>query len=106
MEPLLTAIAGGLLVGLAYCLLKVRVHEPSVFALVGVAVMFLGQITAYFYPFGVGLLLGLMYDTFEAEWYGSAIADSARPSYRLRLIVKNAIVKSAWSPGSPFDDRR
>jgi hypothetical protein len=68
--------------------------------------MFLGQITAYFYPFGVGLLLGLMYDTFEAEWYGSAIADSARPSYRLRLILKNAIVKSAWSPGPPFDDRR
>jgi xanthosine utilization system XapX-like protein len=28
MEPLLTAIAAGLLVGLVYCLVTVRVHEP------------------------------------------------------------------------------
>jgi XapX domain-containing protein len=92
MELLLTAIAAGLLVGLVYCLVKVRVREPSVFALIGVAVMLLGQVTAYVYPFGVGLLLGLVYDTFEEEWYGSVIADSARASYRLRLFLKNAIV--------------
>jgi len=92
MELLLTAIAAGLLVGFVYCLVKVRVREPSVFAGIGVAVMLLGQITAYVYPFGVGLLLGLVYDTFEEEWYGSAIADSARASYRLRLFLSNAIV--------------
>jgi len=51
--------------------------------------MLFGQITAYVYPFGVGLLLGLAYDTFEEDWYGSAIADSARASYRLRLFLKN-----------------
>jgi XapX domain-containing protein len=87
----LTAIAAGLLVGFVYCLVKVRVHEPSVFARIGIAVMLLGQITAYAYPFGVGLLLGLAYDTFEEEWYGSAIADSARASRRLRLFLKTAI---------------
>jgi XapX domain-containing protein len=92
MELLLTAIAAGLLVGFVYCLVKVRVREPSVFARIGVAVMLLGQITAYVYPFGVGLLLGLVYDTFEEEWYGSAIADSARASYRLRLFLSSAIV--------------
>ncbi len=91
MELLLTAIAAGLLVGFIYCLVKVRVHEPSVFARIGVAVMLLGPITAYVYPFGVGLVLGLVYDTFEEEWYGSAIADSARPSYSLRLFLKTAI---------------
>ena len=107
MELLLTAIAAGLLVGLVYCLVKVRVREPSVFALIGVAVMLLGQVTAYVYPFGVGLLLGLVYDTFEEEWYGSAIADSARASYRLRLFLKNAIVgcvsRCLWS--GRFADR-
>ena len=46
MELVLTAIAAGLLVGLVYCLVKVRVREPSVFARIGVAVMLLGQITA------------------------------------------------------------
>jgi XapX domain-containing protein len=89
---LLTAIAAGLLVGLVYCLVKVRAREPSVFALIGLAVMLLGQITAYVFPFGVGLLLGLAYDSFEQEWYGSAIAGSARASYRLRLFLKNAVV--------------
>ena len=107
MELVLTAIATGLLVGLVYCLVKVRVREPSVFALIGVAVMLLGQVTAYVYPFGVGLLLGLVYDTFEEEWYGSAIADSARASYRLRLFLKNAIVgcvsRCLWS--GRFADR-
>ena len=107
MELLLSAIAAGLLVGLVYCLVKVRVREPSVFALIGVAVMLLGQITAYVYPFGVGLLLGLVYDTFEEECYGSAIADSARASYRLRLFLKNAIVgcvsRCLWS--GRFADR-
>jgi len=107
MELLLTAIAAGLLVGFVYCLVKVRVREPSVFARIGVAVMLLGQITAYVYPFGVGLLLGLVYDTFEEEWYGSAIADSARASYRLRLFLKNAIVgcvsRCLWS--GRFADR-
>ena len=78
--------------GLAYCLVKVRVREPIVFAEIGLAVMLLGQITAYMYPFGVGLLLGLVYDTFEEEWYGSAIADSARASYRLRLFLNDSIV--------------
>ncbi len=92
MELLLTTIAAGLLVGFVYCLVKVRVREPSVFAGIGVAVMLLGQITAYVYPFGVGLLLGLAYDTFEEEWYGSTIADNARASYRLRLFLRNAIV--------------
>jgi len=107
MELLLTAIAAGLLVGLAYCLVKVLVRGPSVFALIGVVVMLLGQITAYVYPFGVGLLLGLVYDTFEEEWYGSAIADSARASYRLRLFLKNAtagcVSRCLWS--GRFADR-
>jgi XapX domain-containing protein len=103
----LTAIAAGLLVGLVYCLVKVRVREPSVFALIGLAVMLLGQITAYLYPFGIGLLLGLAYDSFEEEWYGSAIADSARGSYRLRLFLKNSVVgwvsRCLWS--GDFADR-
>jgi XapX domain-containing protein len=101
MELLLVAIAAGLLVGFVYCLVKVRVPEPSVFAGIGLAVILLGQITAYMYPFGVGLLLGLVYDTFEEDWYGSAIADSARASYRLRLFLKTAVtvqsVTSAWA---------
>jgi len=106
MELLLTAIAAGLLVGFVYCLVKVRVREPSVFAGIGVAVMLLGQITAYVYPFGVGLLLGLVYDTFEEEWYGSAIADSARASYRLRLFLRTAMAGcvSGWWSGR-FADR-
>jgi xanthosine utilization system XapX-like protein len=101
MELLLTAIAAGLLMGLVYSLVTARVREPSVFALIGVAVMLFGQITAYVYPFGVGLLLGLVYDAFEEEWYGSAIAANARASYRLRLFLKNAIVgcvsRCLWS---------
>ena len=106
MELLLTAIAAGLLVGFVYCLVKVQVREPSVFARIGVAVMLLGQITAYVYPFGVGLLLGLVYDTFEEEWYGSAIADSARASYRLRLFLRTAMAGcvSGWWSGR-FADR-
>jgi len=108
IELLLTAIAAGLLVGLVYCLVQVRVREPRVFALVGLAVMLFGQFTAYLYPFGVGLLLGLAYDTFEEEWYGSAIADSARASSRLRLFLKNSIVgwvsRCLWS--GRFADRR
>jgi len=106
IELLLTAIAAGLLVGFVYCLVKVRVREPSVFARIGVAVMLLGQITAYVYPFGVGLLLGLAYDTFEEEWYGSAIADSARASYRLRLFLRTAMAGcvSGWWSGR-FADR-
>jgi len=106
MELLLTAIAAGLLVGFIYCLVKVRVHEPSVFARIGVAVMLLGPITAYVYPFGVGLVLGLVYDTFEEEWYGSAIADSARASYRLRLFLRTAMAGcvSGWWSGR-FADR-
>ena len=101
MGLLLTAIAAGLLVGFVYCLVKVRVCEPSVFAGIGLAVTLLGPITPYVYPFGVGLLLGLAYDTFEEEWYGSAIADSARASYRLRLFLKPAIAgcvsRCPWS---------
>jgi len=106
MELLLTAIAAGLLVGFVYCQVKVRVRELSVFAGIGVAVMLLGQITAYVYPFGVGLLLGLVYDTFEEEWYGSAIADSARASYRLRLFLRTAMAGcvSGWWSGR-FADR-
>jgi hypothetical protein len=61
-----------------------------VFALVGLAGMLLGH-TAHSYPFGVGLLCGLAYDTSEEEWYGSAIADSARASYRVRLFLKNSV---------------
>jgi xanthosine utilization system XapX-like protein len=91
MELLLAAIAAGLLVGLVYCLCTVQVLEPSGFALIGVTVMLLGQIAVYVYPFGVGLLLGLAYDIFEGELYGSAIADSARASYRLRLFLRTAI---------------
>jgi XapX domain-containing protein len=97
----MTAIAAGLLGGFVYRLVKVRVREPSVFALIGVAVMLLGQITAYVIPFGAGLLLGLVYDTFEEEWYGSAIADSARASDRIRLFLNNALVgcvgRCLWS---------
>jgi xanthosine utilization system XapX-like protein len=91
MELLLTAIVAGLLVGLVYCLIKVRMTEP-VLALIALAVMLLGQVTASLYPFGVGLLLGLAYDSFEKEWYGPATADSARASYRLRLFLKHSIV--------------
>ena len=91
MELLLAAIATGLIAGLIYSLVKVRVRDPGVFALIGVVVMLFGQITAYVYPFGVGLLLGLAYDTFEEDWYGSAIADSARAAYRLRLFLRTAI---------------
>jgi hypothetical protein len=90
MELLLTV--AGLLVGLVYCLVKGRVREPSVVALIGLAVMLLGQIAASLYPFGIGLLLGLAYDSFEEEWYGSPIAESARASYRLRLFLKRSIV--------------
>jgi xanthosine utilization system XapX-like protein len=100
MELLLTAIAAGLLVGLVYCLVKVRVREP-VLALIGLAVMLLGQLNAYVYPFGVGLLVGLAYDSFEEEWYGSAITDRARASYRLRLFLTNSVVgcvsRCRWS---------
>ena len=53
--------------------------------------MRLGQVTAYWYPFGVGVILGLSYDTFEEEWYGSTIADHARPSHRVRLFLKNFV---------------
>ena len=91
LELLLITIVAGLLVGLVYCLIKVRMPEP-VLALIALAVMLLGQVTASLYPFGVGLLLGLAYDSFEKEWYGSAIADSARASYRLRLFLKRSIV--------------
>jgi xanthosine utilization system XapX-like protein len=100
MELLLTTIVAGLLVGLVYCLIKVRMPEP-VLALIALAVMLLGQVTPSLYPFGIGLLLGLAYDSFEKEWYGSAIADSARASYRLRLFLKRSIVgwvsRCLWS---------
>jgi xanthosine utilization system XapX-like protein len=107
MEPSLTAIAAGLLIGLVYCLVNVRVREPGVFALIGLAVMLLGPVTAYLYPFGVGLLLGLAYDTFEEEWYGSAIADSARASYRVRLFLKNSVAGwvSRYRSGGGFGFR-
>jgi XapX domain-containing protein len=88
MELLVTAIGAGLLVGLVCCLVKVRVREPSVFALTSLAVILLGQISGYVYPFGLGLILGLAYDAFEEDWYGSAIVDSARASNRLRLFLK------------------
>jgi hypothetical protein len=101
MEVFLTAIVAGLLVGLVYCLVKVRVREPSLFALIGLAVILLGQIIACLYPFGIGLLLGLAYDSFEEEWYGSTIADSARRSYRLRLFLTKSLVgrvsRCLWS---------
>jgi XapX domain-containing protein len=110
-ELLLTAIAAGLLVGLVYSLVSVWVRDPRVIALTGVAVMLLGQATTYSYPFGVGLLLGLAYDTFEEEWYGSAIADSARASYRLRLFLNNSILGLAsraveWTLRGQTDIRR
>jgi hypothetical protein len=60
-----------------------------VFAVIGLAVMLLGQITTYVYPFGVGLLLGLAYETFEEEWYGTALAERARASSRLRQFLEN-----------------
>ncbi len=108
MEPSLTAIAAGLLIGLVYCLVNVRVREPGVFALIGLAVMLLGHVTAYLYPFGVGLLLGLAYDAFEEEWYGSAIADSARASYRVRLFLKTFVAGwvSRYRRGGGFGFRK
>jgi len=67
----LTAVAIGLVVGLAYSPGPRGALHASAFAQVGLVGMLLGQcITPYFYPFGVGLLLGLAYDTLEAEWYG------------------------------------
>jgi XapX domain-containing protein len=110
-ELLLASIAAGLLLDLVYCLVKVRVSGPSVFALVGVVVMLLGQITAYVLPFEVGLILGLAYDAFEEEWYGSALAESARASNRLRLFLKNSISQRLSSllgkdPSSPIGARR
>jgi hypothetical protein len=50
----------------------------------------LGQgTTPYVHPFGVGLLLGLAYDTLEDGWHGSAVARSARFSYHARLFLKS-----------------
>jgi xanthosine utilization system XapX-like protein len=93
MPLYLTAAAAGLLVGLAYILAQRGALEPSTLALVGLVVILLGQcITPYFSPFGVGLLLGLSYDTFEEDWYGSAVARSARCSYRARLFLKTLAV--------------
>ena len=40
---------------------------------------------------GLGLLLGLVYDTFEEEWYGATIADGARASHRVRLFLKTLL---------------
>ena len=106
MELLVTAIGAGLLVGLVCCLVKVRAREPSVFALTGLAVMLLGQISGYMYPFGVGLILGLAHDDFEEDWYGSAIADSARASNRLRLFLTKSISRRLSSLlGSVRDTR-
>jgi XapX domain-containing protein len=110
-ELLLASIAAGLLLGLVYCLVKVRVPGPIVFALVGVVVMLLGQITVYVLPFGVGLILGLAYDAFEEEWYGSGLAESAGASNRLRLFLKNSISQRLSSllgpdPSSPIGARR
>jgi len=94
MEPALTAILAGLLIGLVWRLVNVRVREPSAFALIGLVVMLFGHITAYSYPFGVWLLLGRAYVTFEEGWYGSGMSDSSCASYRVRLFVKNSVAGS------------
>ena len=75
MALCLTAVGVGLLVGLAHGMLAQRgALEPSTFALFGLVVILLGQgTTPFFYPFGVGLLLGLAYDRLEEEWYGSVM---------------------------------
>jgi xanthosine utilization system XapX-like protein len=106
MELLVTAIGAGLLVGLVCCLVKERVREPSAFALTGLAVILLGQISGYVYPFGLGLILGLAYDAFEEDWYGSAIVDSARASNRLRLFLKKSISQRLSSLLGSFRDTR
>jgi hypothetical protein len=94
----LTAAAVGLVVGLAYSLAQGGAPEPSSLALYSLVVILLGQgITPYFYPFGVGLLLGLAYDDLEDEWYGSTVGRSARRSYRARLFLKNTI--AVWAKG-------
>jgi len=91
MALCLTAVAVGLLVSLAYGLVQRGAREPSTFALSGLVVIVLGQgTTPYFYPFGVGLLLGLAYDMLEDEWCGAADDRTARFSYRARLFLKSA----------------
>jgi xanthosine utilization system XapX-like protein len=90
MALCLIAVAVGLFVGLAVSLAQGGALEPSTFALLGLVVILLGQgTTPYVHPFGVGLLLGLVYDTLEDGWYGSAVARSARFSYRARLFLKS-----------------
>ena len=87
MALCLIAAAVGLLVGFAYCLRR-RSVEPSTLALFGIVVVVLGQgTTPYFYPFGVGLLLGSASDALEDEWYGPAVARNARVSHRARLFL-------------------
>jgi len=83
MALCLAAAAMGLLVGCAYCLAQPRAPGTSTIPLLGLAVIFLGEtITPYFHPFAAGLLLGLVYDTMEDEWYGPAVARSVRRSFR------------------------
>jgi xanthosine utilization system XapX-like protein len=90
MELCLTAVAVGLLFGLTYSLVGSGAIEASTIALVGLVVMVSGQMTSpYLYPFGVGLLLGLSYDTLENEWYGPTVSRHTRASYRARLLVRD-----------------
>jgi hypothetical protein len=99
MALCLTAVAVGLFVGLAFSLARGRALEPSTLALLGLVVILLGQgTTPYAHPFGVGLLLGLAYDTLEDGWYGSAVARSARFSHRARRFLKSTAAD--WAAGS------
>ena len=93
IEPLLAVIAAGLLIGFVYCLVNVRVSEPSVFGLIGLAVLLFGHITAPV-PVRRRTLLGLPCDTLEEEWYGSATPDGARALYPVRLLLRNSV--SRW----------
>ncbi len=73
MALCLTAVAVGLLLGLGHSLAQRRALEPSGFASLALGVIVLGQATTlYFYPFGVGLLLGLGYGASRNQVRASA----------------------------------
>ena len=62
MVPCLTASAVGLLMGLGYSMVQGRTLDAIAVAVVAFVVFVFGDVTTpYFYPFGVGLLLGLTF---------------------------------------------
>jgi xanthosine utilization system XapX-like protein len=101
MELCLTAVAAGLLFGFAYSLIGSAALEASTIALVGLVVMVVGEITSpYLCPFGVGLLLGLSYNTLEDEWYGPTVSKNMRLSYRARLLLRDTAAIQAAVTGA------